>query len=287
MQKLSGKVAFITGAARGQGRAHALALAEEGAAIIAIDICRQIDTVPYPMATTEDLKETARLVEGIGGRILVREADVRDFASLQAAVGDGLAAFGRLDIVVANAGTVNGFGVAWELSEDQFRDQWETCAAGAWRTIKATVPTLVAQGQGGVVILISSVSGLVAEINIAHYVMSKHAVEGLMHNLAAELAPHMIRVNSVCPTSVNTPMVDNPAFSGLFAGKEIATYEEALPGMQGLNALPIPYVEPEDVSKAVVFLASDDGRYITGVSLPIDGGALMPFKVPHSNPGGR
>jgi SDR family mycofactocin-dependent oxidoreductase len=287
MGKLTGKVAFITGAARGQGRSHAVTLAEEGAAIIAVDICKQIDTVPYSMATPEDLKETERLVEAVGGRILAFEADVRDYDSLKAAVDAGVAEFGRLDIVVANAGTVNGFGVAWELEEQQFRDQWETCAAGAWRTIKATVPVMVAQGQGGAVVLTSSVSGLVAEVNIAHYVMAKHAVEGLMHNLSAELAPHMIRVNTVCPTSVNTPMVDNPAFSGLFAGKESATYEEAFPAMQGLNALPIPYVEPVDVSKAVLFLASDDGRFVTGISLPVDGGALMPFKVPHDNPGGR
>ncbi|QGG40589.1 mycofactocin-coupled SDR family oxidoreductase [Aeromicrobium yanjiei] len=286
MRKLSGKVAFITGAARGQGRSHALALAAEGADVIAVDICRQIDTVPYPMASVADLEETAQLVRALGGRIVTREADVRDFASLQAAVRAGLDEFGRLDIVVANAGTVNGFAPAWEIEEEQFRDQWEVCAAGAWRTIKATVPTLIEQGEGGAVVLTSSVSGLVAEINIAHYVMSKHAVEGLMHNLAAELAPHNIRVNTVCPTSVNTPMIDNPAFSGLFAGKETATYAEAMPGMRSINALPIPYVEPEDVSKAVLFLAGNDGRFVTGISLPVDAGALMPYKVTHQGTGG-
>jgi SDR family mycofactocin-dependent oxidoreductase len=214
MGKLDGKVAFITGIARGQGRSHAITLAAEGARIIGIDICKQIDTVPYPMATSEDLQETVRLVRQAGGKILAREADVRDFDAIRDVVDEGVAEFGRLDIVAANAGTVNGFGVAWEIEEDQFRDQWEVCAAGAWRTIKATVPTLIAQGQGGSVVLTSSISGLVAEINIVHYVMAKHAVEGLMHNLAAELAPHSIRVNSLCPTSVNTPMVDNPYFSG-------------------------------------------------------------------------
>jgi len=287
MGKLDGKVAFITGAARGQGRSHAVTLASEGASIIALDICKQIRSVPYAMATPEDLQETVRLVEEAGGKILAREADVRDYDSIKSVVDEGVALFGRLDIVAANAGTVNGFGVAWELEEEQFRDQWEVCAAGVWRTIKAAVPIMIEQGEGGAVVLTSSISGLVAEVNIAHYVMAKHAVEGLLHNLAAELAPHMIRVNSLCPTSVNTKMVDNPYFSGLFAGKETATYEEARPAMQGLNAMPIPYVEPIDVSKALLYLASDDGRYVTGMSMLIDAGAMMPFKVPHDNPGGR
>lgn len=287
MGKLDGKVAFITGVARGQGRSHAITLASEGAKIIGIDICKQIDTVPYPLATPDDLQETVKLVQEAGGEILAREADVRDYDSIKAVVDEGVAKFGRLDIVAANAGTVNGFGVAWEIEEEQFRDQWEVCAAGVWRTIKATVPTIIAQGEGGAVVMTSSISGLVAEVNISHYVMAKHAVEGLLHNLAAELAPYSIRVNSLCPTSVNTPMVDNPYFSGLFAGKETATYEEAWPAMQGLNALPIRFVEPIDVSKALLYLVSDDARYVTGMSQLIDGGAMMPFKVPHHNPGGR
>ncbi len=155
------------------------------------------------------------------------------------------------------------------------------------RTIKATVPSILERGEGGSVILTSSVSGKTAEINIAHYVMAKHAVEGLMHNLAAELAPYRVRVNTVCPTSVNTKMIDNPAFSGLFAGKETATYEEAMPGMRSINALPIPFVEPEDVAKAVLYLASDDARYVTGISLPVDAGSLMTFKLPHFESAGH
>lgn len=287
MGKLDGKVAFITGAARGQGRSHAVTLASEGANIIAIDLCEQIDTVPYPMATEDDLAETVRLVESAGGKILARKADVRNFDSLQAAVDDGIAQFGRLDIVVANAGTVNGLGVAWSLTEEQFHDQYDVVCAGVWRTCKAAIPAMIEQNEGGSIVLTGSISGLVAEINIAHYVAAKHGVVGLLHNLAAELAPYNIRVNAVAPTTVRTPMVENQAFTDLFAGKVGASWEDALPGMQGLHSLPVPFVEPIDVSYGVLYLASDEARFVTGTNLVIDAGAMNPFKVPHDNPGGR
>ena len=174
--------------------------------------------MPYAVSTEDDLAETVRLVEGVGGKIHVQQADTRDLDAVSRAEDEGVNIFGRLDVVVANAATVNGFGPLWEISQQEFRDQWEVNVAGVWHTIKATVPTLLEQGDGGSIILTASISGLAPEINIGHYVASKHAVVGLMRNLAAELAPYSVRVNTVCPTGVNTPMLDNPAFHALFTG---------------------------------------------------------------------
>jgi len=284
MGRLHGKVAFITGLARGQGRSHALTLAREGASIIGIDICQQIETAPYAMSTPDDLAETVRLVEEAGGKIRVQQADVRDLDAVKRAVDDGVNFFGRLDVVVANAATVNGFGPLWELDERQFQDQWEVNVGGVWHTLKATVPTLLEQGEGGSIVLIASMSGLAPELNIGHYVASKHAVIGLMRNAAAELAPHSIRVNTVCPTCVNTPMLNNPEFLALFTGGTGTRYEDAFPAMQDLNALPVPFVEPSDISNTVLYLASDDSRYVTGTNAIVAAGALLPFKIPHQRP---
>ena len=277
---LTGKVALITGAARGQGRSHAVRLAEAGAAIVAVDICAQIDSVPYPMSTRDDLDETADLVRAAGGSIVAMEADIRSSASLDAAVAAGISEFGGIDIVVANAGTVNGIAPMWELSEQQFVDQLDVNLTGTWRTIKATVPHMLRQGRGGSIILISSISGLVAELNVGHYSASKHGVNGLMRTLAGELAPYSIRVNSVNPTNVNTPMIDNPAYNNLFSGgKAGATQADSIPALQEMNALPIPFVEPIDISNAVLYLACEASRYVTGTAQIVDAGALAPFKV--------
>lgn len=282
MPRLDGKVALITGAARGQGRSHALRLAEEGADIIALDICRQIDTVPYPMADSDDLITTVDLVKSRGRRIVAAEVDVRDLNALGDAVAQGVSVLGRLDIVVANAGTLNDTAPLWELSEQQFTDQIEVNLTGVWKTIKATVPTLLRQNEGGVVILISSISGLTVELNVGHYAASKHGVNGLMRTLSGELAPYGIRVNSINPTNVNTLMINNPRYNRLFAGgKEGATQEDALGALTAMHALPVPFLDPVDVSNAVVYLASDDGRYVTGTAHTIDAGALNPFKAPH------
>ena len=282
MPRLDGKVALITGAARGQGRSHALRLAEEGADIIALDICRQIDTVPYPMADSDDLVTTVDLVRSRGRRIFAAEADVRDLPALEAAVDQGVSELGRLDIVVANAGTLNDTAPLWELSEQQFQDQLDVNLTGVWKTIKATVPTLLRQNEGGAVILISSISGLTVELNVGHYAASKHGVNGLMRTLSGELAPYGIRVNSINPTNVNTLMINNPRYNRLFAGgKDGATQEDALPALTAMHALPVPFLDPIDVSNAVVYLAGEDGRYITGTAHTIDAGALNPFKAPH------
>jgi (+)-trans-carveol dehydrogenase len=275
--RVEGKVAFITGAARGQGRSHALTLAREGADIIAVDITKQIDTVPYPMATPDDLTETVNQVKALGRRIVAAQADVRDYDALKQALDEGVAELGRLDIVSANAG-VFGFGTVQELAEQTWRDMIDVNLTGEWHAVKAAIPHLRAGGTGGSIILTSSTMGLKAEPNIGHYNSAKHGVVGLMRTLALELAPDMIRVNALAPTTVNTDMIHNSATYELFAPDLPAaerTREALAPRFQDLNALPIPWVEPADISNAVLFLASDDARYITGITLPIDAGQMI------------
>jgi SDR family mycofactocin-dependent oxidoreductase len=278
MGRVQGKVALITGAARGQGRSHAVRLAEEGADIIAIDACRDIASVPFPLASEAQLAETAELVEERGGKIVTRVVDVRDLPGLHDAVTEGIAQLGGLDIVVANAG-IGSFGRAWELTEQQWQDMLDVNLTGVWKTTVATIPTLIEQGRGGSLILTSSISGLVAEPNLAHYTASKHGVNGLMRTLAVELAPHRIRVNSVCPCTVWTPMIDNDAIYTLFTGgNESATWADVKAASTAHNALPVPWIEPADVSNAVLYLASDETRYVTGTTHVVDAGALAPFK---------
>lgn len=275
MGRVEGKVAFITGAARGQGRSHALRLAEEGADIIAVDICSQVETVNYPMATSEDLQQTVRDVEALDRRIVAVEADVRDLAALKAAVDSGVAELGRLDIVCGNAG-IAGFGPADELTDEEWGDMLDINLTGVWHTAKAAIPHLKAGGNGGSIVLTSSTAGLMAMENLAHYIAAKHGVVGLMRALALELAPHMIRVNSVHPTSVDTDMIHNSATYKLFAPDlDSPTREQIGERFRTLNALPINWVDPRDISNAVLFLASDEARYITGVTLPVDAGSVI------------
>ena len=274
--KLEGKVAFITGAARGQGRSHAIRLAAEGADIIAVDLCGQIGTVPYPMSTPDDLAETVKEVEALDRRIVAAQADVRDYGALKAALDDGVAQLGRLDIVAANAG-IFSFGTLDELSETAWQDMIDTNLTGVWHAAKAAIPHLRAAG-GGAIILTSSALGLEGMLNVGHYVAAKHGVVGLMRTLALELAPDMIRVNSLHPTTVNTGMVQNAATYAMIAGdlsEAERTPRVVAERFQTSNALPIPYVEPIDISNALLWLASDEARYVTGVTLPIDAGELI------------
>jgi (+)-trans-carveol dehydrogenase len=275
MGRVDGKVAFVTGAARGQGRSHALRLAEEGADVIAVDICKQIDSVPMPMGNPDDLNETVRQVEELDRRIVATQADVRDYAGLKRALDDGVAQLGRLDNVAANAG-IGSFGAADELPEQTWQDMIDVNLTGVWHTCKAAIPHLKAGGSGGSIIITSSAAGLKGYGNLAHYVAAKHGVVGLMRALAQELAPHSIRVNSIHPTSVNTPMLMNETSFRLFLpDREHPTTEEFAAVSQQMNALPIPWVEPHDISNAVLFLASDDARYLTGVTLPVDAGVMI------------
>jgi SDR family mycofactocin-dependent oxidoreductase len=275
--RLEGKVAFITGAARGQGRSHAVKFASEGADIIAIDICENIDTVTpfYPLGTEQELAETVRQVEALGRRIIATKADVRDLAAVQDAVDKGVAALGRIDVVVANAGIAT-YGKAWELTEEQWQDMIDVNLTGVFHTAKAVIPALIDAGNGGSIIFTSSIGGLKGIQNVAHYVSAKHGIVGLMRTLANELGEYRIRVNTVHPTNVDTIMIQNPGTYGMFApGDPEPTQAKALPGFMSLNTLPVPWVQSEDISNAILFLASEEARYITGVALPVDAGAFV------------
>jgi len=275
MARLEGKVAFVTGAARGVGRSHAVRLAEEGADIIAVDIASQIDTVPYAMATAEDLAQTVKEVEALDRRIVASRADVRDYDALKAVLDDGIARLGRLDIVVANAG-IGSFGRLEELPEQVWQDMIDVNLAGAWHTAKAAIPHLRAAG-GGSIVITSSVGGLRGYPNVGHYVSAYHGVVGLMRTLAYELAPDWIRVNTVHLGNVDTDLLQNqPAYHiGLPGHQGEITRDEFAAAVMPVQALPIPWVEPRDISNAVLFLVSDEARYITGVTLPIDGGTMV------------
>ena len=274
-RRVEGKVAFITGAARGQGRSHAVRLAEEGADIIAVDLCAQDGSVPYPMATPEDLANTVKEVETLDRRIIAARADVRDYAGLKQALDDGVAQLGRLDIVCSNAG-ISSFGAAAELDETSWQDMIDINLTGMWHACKAAIPHLIAGGRGGSIVITSSDAGLKAYQNLAHYVSAKHGVVGLMRTLALELAPHLIRVNSLHPGTVNTDMVQNEATYRLFRPdmQNPGPQELAQAGV-AINALPVPWLESVDISNAALFLASDEARYIAGVPLPVDAGFLV------------
>ncbi len=277
MGRVSGKVALVTGAARGQGRSHAVRLAEEGADIIAVNICAQIDSVLYPMATPMDLDETVALVEKLGRRVVRRQADVRDVDHLAAAVADGVAELGRLDVVCANAG-IASYGPSWELATQTWQDMIDVNLTGVWNTVRSAIPTMIEQGEGGSLILTSSTAGLVAIPTASHYSAAKTGVVALARALAQELGPHFIRVNTVHPTGVDTDMLHNEQTYGLFVppGSE-AGREVIAPMTTAQNAIPVPWVEPRDISNAVLFLASDESRYVTGCALTVDAGATIKY----------
>jgi (+)-trans-carveol dehydrogenase len=275
--RVEGKVAFITGAARGQGRAHAVRLASEGADIIAVDICKKIDTVDLIEASTpEDLAETADLVKGQNRRIYTAEVDVRDYDALKAAVDAGVEQLGRLDIIVANAGIGNGGQTLDKTSEADWTAMIDVNLGGVWKTVKAGVPHILEGGRGGSIILTSSVGGLKAYPHTGHYVAAKHGVVGLMRTFAVELGAQNIRVNSVHPTNVNTPLFMNEPTMRLFRPDlENPGPDDMKVVGQMMHTLPIGWVEPEDIANAVLFLASDEARYVTGVTLPVDGGSCL------------
>jgi (+)-trans-carveol dehydrogenase len=277
MGRVEGKVAFITGAARGQGRSHAVRLAQEGADIIAVDLLGTVGTVGYPLATQEDMDETVRQVEALDRRIIASKADVRDSAALKAAVDDGVAQLGRLDIVLANAG-IASFAPVDEMTDEMWDDMIDVNLTGVFKTVRAALPHLKAGGNGGAIVLTSSTAGIKGLANLAHYVAAKHGVVGLVKTLANELAPHMIRVNSVHPTSVNTTMIHNQQTYALFRPDKApsdVTRDDVGEAFLAANALPIQWVEPVDISNAILWLVSDEARYVTGVQLPVDAGSVI------------
>ena len=267
MGRLDGKVAFITGAARGQGRAHAVRLASEGADIMALDICRGFSTVKLRPATPQDLEETARLVEKEGRRIVARQADVRDLAAVQALVDEGVAELGRLDVVVANAGILN-CARAWEMTTDEWQEVIDVKLTGVFNATKAAIPTMIGQGQGGSIIITSSVAGLYGQPFTASYTAAKHGLVGLAGCLANELAEYSIRVNTIHPTGVETEMYHVPDLFSLIQEKA------ATLGPVFMNALPVEVMQPEDIAAVVAFLASDESKYMTGGQIKIDCGKL-------------
>ncbi|WHU47866.1 mycofactocin-coupled SDR family oxidoreductase [Gordonia sp. L191] len=275
MGTLEGKVAFITGAARGQGRSHALRLAQEGADIIAVDITEQVDTVPYATARPGDLEETVRAVEALDRRIIASEVDVRDLAGLTKAAQDGVAALGRLDIVLANAG-ISTMAPTLEMEEQTWQTMIDINLTGVWKTVRAAVPHIVAGGRGGAVVLTSSLAAITTNENIAHYTAAKYGLIGLMRVLAKELGPQSIRVNTVHPTTVATDMILNEPTYKLFRPDleepTRADFEEAASQM---NRLPVSMVEPIDISNAILYLVSDAGRYVTGTTQVIDAGGAL------------
>jgi SDR family mycofactocin-dependent oxidoreductase len=275
MGLLDGKVALVTGAARGQGRSHAVAMAEAGADILAVDICGPVEAVAYPMSTEADLAETARLVEEQDRRIVTQVADVRDQAALADAVKSGSDALGPIGIAVANAGI-------WAVAVDEpsergrrervWKDTIDINLSGVWNTIEAVVPGMIEAGKGGAIVITSSTQGLKGaannDISLTAYTAAKHGLVGLMRAAAIDLAPHSIRVNTIHPTGVSTPMVENDVF---------AAYAEKHPRLGELmsNLLPVDVVEPRDITNAVLYLVGDTGRYVTGVTLPVDAGYLQ------------
>jgi SDR family mycofactocin-dependent oxidoreductase len=277
MGLVDGKVALVTGAGRGQGRAHALKLASEGADVIAVDIAGgQVETISYELASEADLDSTVSAVEGMGRRAVKAVADVRSLADLQAAVDAGRSELGKIDIVCANAG-IGSWAVAWEMTEQQWKDMIDINLTGVFNATRAALPSMVERGEGGSVVLTSSTAGLRAYANTAHYTAAKHGVIGLMKVLAQEAGPHRIRVNAVCPTTVRTPLVINDSTFQLFAPHlEDPTEDDVREPFESLNILPgVAWIEPEDVSDAVVFLCSDAAKFITGVALPIDAGNIV------------
>lgn len=269
MGELENTVAVVTGAARGQGRSHAVALAAEGADVIAIDRCADIASIPYQLGTRADLDETVALIEATGRRAFPVVADVRDLPALRSGVQDGVAELGEIDTVVANAGVV-AIGMKDPFDDGLYRDIVDTNLNGVWHTIAATVPSIIRKGRGGSVILISSAQGLVGRggdgsAAMFAYAAAKHGVVGLMRSAANAYAQHHIRVNSIHPTGVPTPMILNEHITRLLQENPNA------PSLSG-NLLPVPYVEVADVTNAVIWLASPKSRYVTGTTLPVDAG---------------
>lgn len=274
--RLTGKVALVTGAARGIGRAQAVRFAQEGADIVAMDVCGPVDTVVIPHSTPADLEQTAALITDSGARVHTEIVDVRDLTGMQAATGRGVERLGgRLDVVCATAG-ITSRGSALELDENAWRTMLDVNLTGVWHTCRATAPHLIA-GGGGALVLTNSIAGLRGLVGVAHYTAAKHGVLGLMRSLANELAPHNVRVNCVHPTNVDTPMIQNDAVRSAFRPdlNRTPTRAEFAEAARNMNMLAVPWIEAVDVANAALFLASDEARYITAVALPVDAGATQ------------
>ncbi|MBV9089829.1 MAG: mycofactocin-coupled SDR family oxidoreductase [Mycobacteriaceae bacterium] len=275
---LDGRVALVTGAARGQGRAHCVRLAGEGADVIAIDICAPVsDSITYPPATPEDLDETVQGVEATGRKVLARHVDTRDSDALRQVVADGVEQFGRLDILVANAGVLS-WGRLWELSDDQWETVIDVNLSGTWRTVRAAVPAMIDAGNGGSIIVVSSSAGLKATPGNGHYAASKHGLTALTNTLALELGEYGIRVNSIHPYSIDTPMIEREAMMAVFAKHPSFLHSFAPmplnPKDHGGKRHRNEFMAPEEVSDVVAWLAADGSATLSGSQIAVDRGVL-------------
>jgi len=271
MGKLDGKVVLITGGARGQGRSHAITFAREGADIVICDLAAQIETVPYQMSNTDDLNETVKLVEEQDQRCVAMQADVRDSAQIKSVVDTALAEFGQLDILIANAGIVAPVPLV-DISDQAWSDMVETDLTGVFKSIRAVAPHMI-ERRSGRIIATSSMVGRTGVPGLAHYVAAKWGVIGLVKSAALEFGQYGITVNAVCPTNVDTNMIQNPAMYALFAPDiKNPTREDVIPGFTSLNALPVPWVQVQDISEGMLYLAAESGRYVTGETLTIAAG---------------
>ncbi|HVW42890.1 MAG TPA: mycofactocin-coupled SDR family oxidoreductase [Amycolatopsis sp.] len=277
MQRFTGKTVVVSGAGRGQGRSHALRFAREGANVVAFDICAPIDSQKFPTSTRADLDETVKLAEADHAKIIAAEADVRDADALRRVFADGVERFGGIDVVVANAGIVGTPSVFWETSEQVFRDVIDVDLIGVWNTVKAGVLAMIDGERRGAVVVTGSGGSVKGLPHIAPYVAAKHGLVGLVRTMAKELGPRGIRVNAVLPGNVNTAMFNNDDMRHLYVPDQPEPDEEVFLG-RAASTIPmrVPYVQPEDVTEAVCYLASDAARYVTGTLLPVDAGSGIP-----------
>lgn len=281
MKTLEGKVALVTGAGRGQGRAHAVTMARNGADVIAVDIAHDMETVEYPLATAGDLALTAKLVEEQGQRVISMQADVRSQEQLDEAVKAGLERFGRIDILIANA-AVNSLKPFWEFTESEWGNVIDTNLSGVWRSAKAVAPHMI-ERQAGAIVMTASVNAIDPGGRYAHYVSAKHGVIGLMRNVALELAPHGIRCNAICPGAIDTGMMNFQRIYDMFAGHEGGTRDDMLKAGKNFHALKdTGILDPQVIANAALWLVSDGSAAVTGVALPVDAGHLL---LPRFNPG--
>lgn len=274
-RRFEGQVVFVSGVARGQGRNHAVRFAAEGAHIVGFDLCHDLEHAPYPLATEEDLAETVRLVEQAGGAIHAEVADVRDWDAVKRVAKAGLERFGRIDVVLANAGTYAPMPVQF-VAPDSWNETIDVNLTGVFHTVKAGIRSMIERNEGGAVVITSSTAGLKGFYGAPAYNAAKHGVVGLMRSLALELAPNQIRVNSVHPTSVGTPMILNEVFPKLVRmDLPDPGVDDAAEFLRTMQPMDVPWIDPDDVSNVVLFLASDEARYVTGTTLPVDAGALQ------------
>lgn len=278
MGRFAGKTVVISGAARGQGRSHALGFAAEGANVVAFDICSDLASSPVPLASPDDLAETERLVRAAGGSIITLRADVRAADEVEAVFVETRRRFGRVDVVIANAGILGHLGPTWAIEDDVYQDVVDVDLVGAWRVLKYGVRAMLEGGVRGCVLVTGSGGSLKGTANLAPYVAAKHGLVGLVRTAARELGRHGIRVNLVTPGNVRTPMlVNEPVYRAYFPERDDLPEDEEFGERAGaMNPMGQPFVEPEDVTRTMLFLASDDAAVITGAIVPVDSGQSIP-----------